>query len=144
MVFAAYQIMIEKGASWVGISLHCWSTRRTHFWNWQSKIYCNKSVPKNGRSALPEMLSSPWRCINLKRTRYRIWRIRNRWSWVMASFTILCNSKRRKKCRNEWKNNSGPWHKCRQGRLCFLFSVSFSCTLFFSPPYPIIWASPQR
>ena len=149
-------------------SPHCCSTTRTIFWNWRPKIgqkyISTNPFQTNGRLALlrsyrrqlpslayqkttqlsPEMLRSPWRCSDLKKTRWRIWRRRNRWSWGMASLPLLCNIKRRTKSRNWWGKNSGPCHQCRQGRLCFSFSVSFTCTISFSLPYPRTWASPQK
>ena len=91
-----------------------------------------------------EVLSAPWRCSNLKRTRFRIWRGRNIWSWGMASLPQWCNSKRRTNSRYRWRKNSRPCHQCRQGRIWFSFSVSFPCTISFSLPYPRTWASPQK
>ena len=52
------------------------------------------------------MLSSPWHCSNLKRTRCRIWRRRNIWSWGMAILPLWRYSKWRTKRRNQWRNNS--------------------------------------
>ena len=75
------------------------------------------------------MLSSPWRCSDLKRTRCRIWRRRNIWSRGMTSLPLLCNSKRRTKHINLWRKNSGPWHQLQQGRLCFSCSASKLTTL---------------
>ena len=57
-----------------------------------------------------EMLSSHWRCSDLKRTRYIIWKGRNRWSWGMVSFPLWCNIMRRTKHINQWRNNSRPCH----------------------------------
>ena len=91
-----------------------------------------------------DIFSLPWRWSILKRTSCIIWR---RWNILlrgMASLQLWCNSKRRTKHRNWWRNNSGPWHQHRQGRIWFLFSVSFTCTIFFSLPYPRTPALPQK
>ena len=115
------------------------SIRRTTFQNWWSKIDCNKSIPKNGRSALlrnyrqrfpslvhqkttrlsPEMPSLPWCYSDLKSTRCGIRIRRNRSSLGMASLPLWCNIKRGENCRNWLIKNRRPWHQHRQGRLCF-------------------------
>ena len=147
---------------------YCCITRRTTLQNiWSKtgwKYIATNLFQKNGISALPrndrwwfpslshqkirwispEIPRLPWRCSNLKSTMCRIWIRRNRWPWEMTSLPLWCNRKRRTKRRNWWRKNSGPWHQHRQGRLCFLFSVYFPCTIFFSLPYPRTWASPQR
>ena len=130
----------------------------------RTKIDLNKSVPKNGTLSLlgnyrrwfpslvhqnttrlyPDMLSSPWRYSYLKRTRFRIWIRRKTWSWGMESLPLWYNRKRSTKRRNQWRNNSGTCHQRQQGRLCFSFSVSFPCAIFFSIPYPRTWASPKK
>ena len=91
-----------------------------------------------------EMISSPWSCSDLKRTRCRIWARRKTWSWVMASLSLWCNSKRKTERINWWRKNSGPCHQLGQGRLCFSFSVSSLCTIFFDIPYPRTWMSSQK
>ena len=149
-------------------SPHYFSTTRTTFRNWQTKIgqkliatnpfWTNGQwdLLRNDRQWLPslahqktmwispEMLRSPWPCSDLKRTRCRIWRIRNIFSLGMASLPLWCNSKRRTKGINWWRKNSRPCHQCQQGSLWFLFSVSFHCTILFSLPYPRTWASPKK
>ena len=92
----------------------------------------------------PDMLISHWRCSHLNRTRWRIWRRSNRFSWGMASFPFWCNGKRRIKRRNWWRKNNGPWHQRRQVRLWFSFSVYFPCNILFSILYPILWELPQK
>ena len=120
------------------------STRRTNFRNWRSKIDHKNIFRTNVRSALPEILSSPWLCRDLRRMRCRIWRRRNIWSQGITSLPLLCISKRRTKRRNWRRKNSGPRHQRRQGSICFSFSMSFSCTFFFSLPHPRTWPLPQK
>ena len=143
---------------------HCFSMRRTKFWNWCPEIDCNKSILKNGISDIlrnyrrrfpslahdkttriyPEMLSLSWRCSKLKMARCRIWIRRNIWSWGMSSLPQWCNRKIRAKRRNRFIKNSGLWHQCQEGRLCFLLRVSFTCIIIFILPYPRTWESPQK
>ena len=89
------------------------------------------------------MLSSTWRCSELKRNRCMIWRKSNRSSWGISSLPLLRNIKRRTKCRNRWINNSRPRH-LRQGRNCFLFSMYFPWTISFSNLHQRTWESPQK
>ena len=62
----------------------------------------------------------------------------------MAILPLWCNIKMRTKRINRWINNSGPCNQLQQVSLWFLFSVSFTCTIFFSLTYPRTWVSPQK
>ena len=77
------------------------------------------SLPTSSQERVKQKSTFTFTCNNLNTTRCRICRRRNIRSWGMASLPLLCNSKTRTKRKNRWRNNNGPRHQCRQGKICF-------------------------
>ena len=61
-----------------------------------------------------------------------------------GKLATMIQQQEEEKAQKLMKKNSRPWHQRRQGRLCFSFSVSFTCTIFFGLTYPSKCASPQN
>ena len=126
-------------------SLYFCSTWRKYFRNLWSKIDRNKSVLKNWHIS---SLRYDQIALALQRLKEEeVQNLEEKEQIIIRDgdhFSLLCNNKRSTKRRNRRRKDSGPQHQRRQGRLCFLFSMSFNCPFFFILTYPRTWASPQN